>query len=403
MGIWKWEGLDKNGKRATGQVDAINEKEARKLIRGLGVRARKITPPSILEFDFGQWMIDNGYAKSFGSKELMNFTKQMAIMVNAGVPLLQGLEILYKSEKNPSLKNAVQRIAKDVQEGKTLAESMSKQQGFDKLYCNLVKAGEIGGILDTILDKLATHLEKQEKTKSQIKSAMTYPTIVTLIGVGVVWGLMTFVVPQFVGMLKESGKEIPAITQFVITVSDLCGAYSVYAVPMVILFFVMLSSYIKTPSGKKAYDKFSMNVPGFGVVIVKGNLSSFSRTLGTLLAAGVSLIDALDICIETIDNMIIAEDLKSVKKSVVEGKTLTEPLVKIPYFPEMVAQMIKVGEQTGAIDQMLDKISEVFEEEVNDAVTAATKLIEPLILVGLGGTIAVILVAIYLPMFMGAG
>lgn len=402
MGNWKWEGLDRNGKRTSGQVDAPNEKEARKLIRGMGARPKKITPPSILEFDLGEWMVANGMAKAFGTKELTNFTKQMAIMVNAGVPILQGLEILYKTEKNAALKNSVQRIAKDVQEGKTLAESMIKQQGFDKLYCNLVKAGEVGGILDTILNKLAVHLEKQERTKAQIKSAMTYPFIVTTIGAGVVWGLMTFVVPQFVGMLKESGKEIPAITQFVIDVSGFLENYSAYIVPAVIAFFVMLSSYIKTPVGKVAYDNFTMKLPAFGQVVIKGNLSSFSRTLGTLLSAGVSLIDALEICIETIDNTVIANDIRQVKKSVVEGKTLTEPLTKIPYFPEMVAQMIKVGEQTGSIDEMLAKISDVFEEEVNDAVANATKLLEPMILVGLGGTIAVILVAIYLPMFMGA-
>jgi len=402
MGMWKWEGLDKNGKRSSGQIEATSEKEVRRLLRGQGNRPKKITPPSILEFDLGQWMVEQGFASAFGTKELSNFTKQMAIMINAGVPILQGLEIIYKTEKNAALKNAIQRIAKDVQEGKTLAESMTRQKGFDKLYCNLVKAGEIGGILDVILNKLSIHLEKQEKTKSQIKSAMTYPFMVTLIGIGVVWGLVKFVVPQFVVMLKDSGKEVPGITQFVMDVSDLCVNYSAYAVPLIIISLVLLSSWIKTPAGKIIYDKIMMKIPGFGVVVIKGNLSSFTRTLGTLLSAGVSLIDALEICIETIDNGVISRDIATVKKSVIEGKTLTEPLQKIAYFPEMVAQMIKVGEQTGSIDQMLDKIAVVFEDEVNMAVESATKLIEPLILVGLGGTIAVVLVAIYLPMFMSA-
>ena len=185
-------------------------------------------------------------------------------------------------------------------------------------------------------------------------------------------------------------------------VSDLCVNYSAYAVPLIIISLVLLSSWIKTPAGKIIYDKIMMKIPGFGVVVIKGNLSSFTRTLGTLLSAGVSLIDALEICIETIDNGVISRDIATVKKSVIEGKTLTEPLQKIAYFPEMVAQMIKVGEQTGSIDQMLDKIAVVFEDEVNMAVESATKLIEPLILVGLGGTIAVVLVAIYLPMFMSA-
>jgi type IV pilus assembly protein PilC len=401
--MWTWEGLDKNGRRSQGQIEASSEKEARKLLRAQGARVKKITPPSILEFDLGDWMVEKGFAKAFGTKELCTFTKQMSIMINAGVPIMMALEILFKSEKNPSLKKAVKAIARDVSEGKTLAESMMKQNGFSKLYCNLVKAGEIGGILDTILDKLSIHLEKQEKTKAQIKSAMSYPLIVSLIGAGVVWALITFVVPQFVGMLLETGQKIPAITQFVIDCSDFFGKYSMYGVPAVILIFMGLGSWKKTPVGKRFFDKISMNVPAFGAIVIKGNLSSFSRTLATLLSSGVSLIDALEICVETIDNSIIADDIEEVKKKVIEGKTFTEPLMKIDYFPEMVSQMIKVGEQTGSIDNMLEKISEVFEEEVNQAISAATKMMEPLIIVVLGSIIATILVAIYLPMFMAGG
>lgn len=403
MGMWSWEGLDKNGRRTSGKIEATSEKEARKLLRAQGARIKKITPPSILEFDLGEWMIEKGFAKAFGTKELTTFTKQMSIMINAGVPIMMALEILFKSEKNPSLKKAVKSIARDVAEGKTLAESMSKQHGFSRLYCNLVKAGEVGGILDTILDKLSIHLEKQEKTKSQIKSAMSYPLIVSLIGAGVVWALITFVVPQFVGMLLETGQQIPAITQFVIDASDFFGKYSMYGVPGLIFVGMILSSWKKTPVGKRFFDRVSMNVPAFGTIVIKGNLSTFSRTLATLLSSGVSLIDALEICVETIDNSIIADDLDEVKKKVIEGKTLTEPLMKIEYFPEMVSQMIKVGEQTGSIDGMLEKISEVFEEEVNEAIGAATKMMEPLIIVVLGSIIATILVAIYLPMFMAGG
>lgn len=403
MGLWKWEGLDRNGKRASGKVQAVNEKEAKRMLRAQGNKVKKVTPPSILEFDLSEWMIEKGFAKPFGARDLTNFTKQMAIMINAGVPIMSSLEILYKSEKNPSLRKALQNIARDVSEGKTLAESMVKQNGFDRLYCNLVKAGEIGGILDTILRKLSEHMERQEKTKAQIKSAMTYPALVSLIGTGVVWALMTFVVPQFVGMLKDTGKELPAITQFVMDVSDFCGEYSIYFVPGFILGLMLFNSWKKTAAGKIIVDRVSMQIPAFGQVVVKGNLASFARTLATLLGSGVALIDALEICIETIDNSVIAKDIKIVKKKVTEGKTLTEPLMKIDYFPEMVTQMIKVGEQTGAIDQMLEKISEVFDDEVNMAITAATKMMEPLILVVLGGIIATILVAIYLPMFISAG
>ena len=348
-------------------------------------------------------MVDKGLAKAIGTNEITGFTKQLAIMIGAGVPILQSLEILGRAEKNPSLRAAIKKIGADVGEGKTIAEAMQTQKGFDKLYCNLVKAGEAGGILEQILKKLATHMEKSQKTKAQIKSAMMYPSIVCLVGAVVIWGMMVFVVPQFTGMLTESGQAIPWITQFVIDTSNFFSKYSPIMVPAFIVGLASFISYIKTPTGKIFWDNFSMRLPLFGKIIIKGNLSAFSNTLATLLGAGVSLIDALDICIETLDNEVIANDLREVKKKVVEGKTLTEPLSKIEYFPELVTQMIRVGEQTGQIDQMLTRVAEVFEDEVDTLVSGMTKMIEPLIIVVLGGIIATILVAMYLPMFMSAG
>lgn len=403
MGIYKYEGVDTNGKKVVGQIDATSEKDVRKALRAQTIRVKKIVPPTILEFDLGAWLVEKGFAKSISNKELCTFTKQLSIMISAGVPILQAMEILYRSEKNPTLKLSIKKIASDVGEGKTIAEAMASQKGFDKLYCNLVRAGEAGGILDTILKKLAVHMDKQEKTKAQIKSAMMYPSVVVSVGVVVIWAMMVFVVPQFTGMLKESGQEIPWITQFVIDTSNFMGTYTPIMVPGAIIGVVMFLSYIKTPTGKVMWDNFSMRIPLFGGIIIKGNLSSFSNTLATLLGAGVSLIDALDICIETIDSSVIAQDLREVKKKVTEGKTLTEPLSKIEYFPELVTQMIRVGEQTGQIDEMLARVAEVFEEEVDNLVTGMTKMIEPLIIVVLGGIIATILVAMYLPMFMSAG
>lgn len=403
MGIYKYEGVDSANKKVTGQIDAMSEKDVRRVLRAQSVRVKKITPPSIFEFDLALWMVEKGFAKSVGAKQLGTFTKQLSIMISAGVPILQGLEILFRSEKNPSLKLSIKQVATDVGEGKTIAEAMSTQKCFDKLYCNLVRAGEAGGILDQILKKLAIHMEKQEKTKSQIKTAMMYPSLVIGVGSAVVWAMMVFVVPQFTGMLKETGQEIPGITQFVIDVSDFMGSYTPVMIPGAIVALIFFMSYIKTASGKIIWDNFSMRLPLFGNIIIKGNLSSFSNTLATLLGAGVSLIDALDICIETLDNSVIAKDITEVKKKVIEGKTLTEPLQKIEYFPELVTQMIRVGEQTGQIDQMLSRVAEVFEEEVDELVVNMTKLIEPLIIVVLGGIIATILVAMYLPIFMSAG
>lgn len=403
MANWRYEAISKDGRREVGTVNATSAKEVRRILRGRGLRPKRVIPPSILEFDLGEYMVEKGFAKPFGPQDLLRFTKQLSIMINAGVPIIQSLDILYKQQKHPVLRRAIKRIGSDVGEGKTIAEAMREQKGFDKLYCNLVKAGEAGGILDQILDKLTEHLEKQEKIKSQIKSAMTYPIIVTLVGIGVVWGLMVFVVPQFVGMLSDTGQAIPAITQFVIDTSEFLGDYSMYMVPGFLMGAFMINAFIKTPSGKVLYDVFFMKLPIFGDIIIKGNLASFSRTLATMLGSGVSLVDALDICIETLDNGVISKDLTEVRKKVIEGKTLTEPLDKITYFPAMVTQMVRVGEQTGQVDQMLEKVANVFEDEVNELIGTMTKMIEPLIIVVLGGIIATILIAMYLPMFMSAG
>ncbi len=403
MPNFRWEGLNQSKKREKGMIEADNMADARRKLRTQGIRVKEIKPPSVLDLDLNQMLVDAGIMKPFGAKEIMNFTKQLSTMIGAGVPIMMALEIINKSEKNPVLKNTIAKVAREVSEGKTLAESLSAQKGFDKLYCNLVRAGEVSGILDGILKKLSIHLEKHEKTKSQVKSAMTYPAIVVTVGVAVVWGLMTYVVPQFVSMFADSGKELPAITVFVVNASKYCEENSLRMIGAAMLAGIAFKSWKGTPSGSKILDQVSMKLPGFGQVVIKGNLNTFARTLATLLSAGVSLVDALDICIEVIENQIMAADIKKVRDAVVQGKTLTDPLAKIEYFPDMVTQMIKVGEQTGSIDQMLEKISDVFEDEVNEAVANATKLIEPMILVGLGGAVAVILVAVYLPMFKGAG
>jgi len=403
MGNWRYEGFDKDGKKVEGSLDASSDKEVRRLLRTRGVRPKKIIAPSLLEFDIGEWLVAKGFAQAFGFKELARFTKNLSTMIEAGVPIIASLEILYKSEKNPSLKRSIKNIARDVEEGKTIAEALSRQKGFDKLYCNLVKAGEAGGILDKILIKLTEHMEKIMKTRAAIKSALTYPVIVVIVGVAVIWGLLVFVVPQFVDMLANTGQEPPWVTQAVVNSSEIIGEYTPMAIPIVIISIVLLSAYIKTSTGKLIYDKVTMNIPIFGSIIIKGNLSTFARTLSTMLSSGVSLIDSLDIVIETVDNKVISKDLTMVKNKVIEGKTLTEPLETIRYFPEMVAQMIKVGEQTGRIDQMLERVADVFEEEVSALVGEMTKMIEPLIIVVLGGIVAFILVAMYLPIFMSAG
>lgn len=403
MAKFKWEGLTKEGKKTSGELDAKSDKEVKRALRAQGIRTTKVIAPSFLEFDLAEWMVEKGIASSFGSKELGLFTKQLSVMINAGVPILQSLEILAKQEQNPAFRKVIKNIMEGVSSGKSIYESMEGQKGFSKLYCNLVKAGEAGGILDDILKKLAEYMDRQDKIRKTVKSALTYPVIVCVIGAGVICGMMVFVVPMFVDMLKESNQEIPWITQFVIDISEFLKSWLLVMLPVGFVGIAFLLNFIKSDGGKPLWDRFIMKTPLFGSLIIKGNLTSFTRTLSTLLGAGVPLLDALDICIDILDNGEVAKDLKKVKKAVSEGKTLTEPLTRIKYFPEMVAQMMKIGESTGNLDSMLLKCAEIFEEETTELVNTITKLIEPLILVGLGGAIAVIMVAMYLPIFMAGG
>ncbi len=403
MPVFKYVGFTNDGKKIESTIDAENEKDVKKIMRRQNVRVTKVIPPSIFDTDLGTFLADKGLIRPFGRAELMRFTRQLSILINAGVPILECMEILYKQEQNPSLKKVVKNISQSVEEGKTLYESMSNQPGFDKLYCALVKAGEAAGILDTILVKLAEFLEKAEKLKKQVKSALTYPVIVVLVGIIVIFGLMTFVVPQFVGILQESGQQIPWVTQVVMDCSSFFQNYTMLLIAAIVAFVILFVNFIKTKDGKAQWDRFTMKAPLFGMLVIKGNLGAFTRTLATMLAAGVPIIDSLEICIETLDNTQIAKDLTKVRKAVIEGKSITEPLGRITYFPPLVTQMIKVGEATGNLDQMLVKVADVFQDEVEELVGNLTKLIEPLILVVLGGIIGFVLIAMYLPIFMSAG
>jgi type IV pilus assembly protein PilC len=402
-GKYKYEGVNAEGRKVQGEIDAKDDRHAKRLLRRQGVKVRKLEAPNPFDIDLGMFLVEKGIVKPFGKAEINRFTRQLSILINAGVPIMDCLDILSKQEKNPSMKVTLRSVMEDVGSGKSLFEGLSNQKGFDKLYCSLVKAGEAAGILDTILNKLSEFMDKQEKIKKQIKGALTYPTIVMVVGVGVTWGLMVFVVPQFVGMLKESNQEIPFVTQMVIDISNFMQEYTVIMIPGLFVLLMIFSNYIKTKQGKISWDRFTMKAPVFGDIIIKGNLSSFARTLATMLGAGVALIEALDICIETLDNTQIAKDFKTVKESVVKGKSITEPLGRIKYFPPLVNQMVKVGESTGNLDEMLIKVADVFEEETEDAIKTMTSLIEPAILVGLGGVIGTVLIAMYLPIFMSAG
>jgi type IV pilus assembly protein PilC len=403
MPKFKYSGFTSDGKKVESFIESDTIRDAKKQLRRQNIRAFKIQAPKFFDADLGELLIEKGFTKPFGRVELMRFTRQLSILINAGVPILECLEILQKQEQNLALKRVIKSISTQVEEGKSLHDSMSQQQGFDKLYCALVKAGEAAGILDAILIKLAEFLEKAEKLKKQVKSALTYPAIVVVVGIIVIFGLMTFVVPQFVDILKESNQKIPWVTQLVMDTSSFFINYTLFIIAVLIAGTILFLNYIKSDQGKQEWDRWTMSVPLFGMLVIKGNLSSFTRTLATMLSAGVPIIDSLEICIDTLDNTQIAKDLTKVRKAVIEGKSITEPLARITYFPPLITQMIKVGESTGNLDQMLIKVADVFEDEVEELVANLTKLVEPFILVFLGGIIGVVLIAMYLPIFMSAG
>lgn len=403
QGKFKYEGVNAEGKKVQGEIEGKDLRQVKRVLRRQGIRTKKISAPNPLDVDLGMLMVEKGFVKPFGRMELNRFTKQLSILINAGVPILESMEILAKQEKNPSLKVAIKKVMEDVGGGKSLFEGMSAQRGFDKLYCSLVKAGEAAGILDTILNKLTEFMEKQDAIRKKIKGAMTYPIIVLVIGVAVTYGLMVFVVPQFVGMLKESNQEIPAVTQFVIDASNFFQEYTLLMLPGGAIAAFLFLNFIKTKEGKAKWDRFVMKTPVFGGIIIKGNLAGFTRTLATMLSAGVDLLEALEVCIDTVDNTQIQKDLNGVRKAVIKGKSITEPLGRIKYFPPLVNQMVKVGESTGNLDEMLVKVADVFEQETEELIENMTKLIEPAILIGLGGMIGTVLIAMYLPIFMSAG
>ncbi|MCB9094613.1 MAG: type II secretion system F family protein [Halobacteriovoraceae bacterium] len=403
MGAYKYEGFNRDGKKVTGAIEAQDLNDARRLLRRGGIRATKVQKPSILEVDLGAFLSEKTGMKQFSDKDVARFTKQLSTLIDAGVPIMQSLEILYKQEKNPGLRKALMRIARNVGDGKSLFEALEVEKGFEKLYCHLVRAGEVAGILNEILEKLAVFLEKRIALKKKVKSALTYPSIVVAVGITVITGLMAFVVPQFVDMIKESGQEIPGVTLFVMNVSAFFENNLLYIIGTIIFSAIGFMYGVRTENGKKIFDKAILKVPLIGQVVIKGSLSSFSQTLSTMLGSGISIVDALDICADTIDNTYIARDLKKVRMSVIKGKNLAEPLKRITYFPPLIAQMIHVGESTGALDDMLKKVSNVFEIEVEGSVQNMTQLIEPIILVGLGGMIGTVLIAMYLPIFMSAG
>ena len=334
------------------------------------------------------------------AKRVALFTRQFSVMLDAGLPLVQCLEILGEQQEQPKFRDILGRVRTDVEAGMSLAEAMRKHPAaFDNLFVNMVAAGEAGGILDVILQRLSTYLEKAVRLKGMVKAALIYPITVITIAVGVVWIILWKVIPIFGQLFAGLGGELPFLTRMVVAASNFVGRFSPLIVIAGIVVFFSLRAYHNTYHGRRVLDGMILKIPVIGMLMRKIAVARFCRTLATLTSSGVPILEGLEITAKTSGNAIIEDGIMAVRKSVEEGKTISGPLGETKVFPSMVVQMINVGEQTGALDQMLSKIADFYEEEVDTAVAGLVKLIEPLMIVVLGGIIGVIVTAMYMPMY----
>jgi type IV pilus assembly protein PilC len=334
------------------------------------------------------------------AKRVALFTRQFSVMLDAGLPLVQCLEILGDQEEDRTFREIIQTVRTDVEAGSSLAESMRKHpRAFNKLYVSMIAAGEAGGILDIILQRLATYIEKVVKLNAQVKSALMYPVTIIVIATGVVLIILWKVIPVFAQLFAGLGGELPFLTRVVVNSSNFLGRYFPWLVLVGVLAYMAFQRWYKTERGRHIVDAAVLKIPVIGMLVRKIAVARFCRTLATLTSSGVPILDGLEITARTSGNAVIEDAVLAVRKAVEEGKTLSAPLAETKVFPPMVVQMINVGEQTGALDQMLSKVADFYEEEVDTAVAGLMKLLEPLMIVILGGIIGTIVTAMYLPMY----
>lgn len=386
------------GRTLKKKIEAPTKEAAVRMIRGrTGVDLNTVKPaPKEITIPG----LDKLMTPRITTKDITIFVRQFATMIDAGLPLVQCLEILGNQQDNPTLSAIVKKIRSDVEEGSTFADALRKHpKYFDNLTVNLVEAGEAGGILDTILNRLAGYMEKNEAIKAKIKGAMVYPIIVVTVAIIVVAVIMIFVIPVFGTLFLELGAQLPLPTRVVIWLSNFLKRWGIFVVIGIGVLVYALKRYYATEQGRLVIDAIKLKIPVFNDLIVKGAVARFTRTLGTLISSGVPILDSLEITARASGHAIIELAILATRDSIKEGKTIAEPLEATEVFPPMVVQMIGVGEQSGALDTMLAKIADFYEEEVDQAVENLTAAMEPLMIVFLGITVGGIVIAMYMPMF----
>src|ERR1043166_8689042 len=418
MPKFSYVAMDSRGKETKGTLDVNTQNEAIGRLKEMG-----FFPTKVVEMDKTKEKAEKGKPASKGagkkggamnisikipglsgrvkSKVLTSFTRQLATLVDAGLPLLRGLRVLEKQEKNPTLKNIVGELALSIEGGSTFSEGLAQHpKVFNRLYVNMVKAGELGGVLEVVLSRLADFMEKAQKIKGKVIAAMFYPVAVLCVAVVILAVLMIWVVPRFKDIFKDMlpGSKLPSFTRFVLGISDAIAHHFIVSAICVGAFVAFFLWFIRTRFGRRLFDKFKLNMPVLGSVISKVAISRFTRTLGTLVSSGVPILQALTIVKETSGNVIVGSAVAAVHESVKEGETITAPLEASNVFPPMVISMVDVGEQTGALPEMLMKIADNYDEEVDNAVAAMTSLLEPIMIVFLAVVVGSIVIAMFLPL-----
>jgi|YelNatPaOPRAMG01_1025707.scaffolds.fasta_scaffold10019_5 type IV pilus assembly protein PilC len=425
MPKFSYVALDSHGKETKGTIEVGSQAEAITRIKDMGLHPTKVveldkakpkkdTKPAAKGDDSkapqkkGLNMNINLNIKipflggKVKAKVLTTFTRQLATLVDAGLPLLRGLRVLEKQERNPVLKKVINDLAASIESGSTFSEALAQHPKiFNRLYVNMVRAGEVGGVLEVVLNRLAEFMEKAQKIKGKVISAMFYPVAVITVAVGILSVLMVYVVPKFKAIFTDllgPGKELPQFTQIVLSISDTIANHFVVTVICVAAFISALNIFIRTKAGRRIFDRFKLNMPIIGPVLKKAAIARLTRTLGTLISSGVPILQALTIVKETSGNAIIADAIHAVHESVKEGETITAPLEASGIFPPMVISMVDVGEQTGALPEMLMKIADTYDDEVDNAVSAMTSLLEPIMIIFLAGIVGSIVIALFLPL-----
>ncbi len=407
MAAFSYRAMDRAGKEIKGQIEASTEEVVIDRLRGMGYfptevkRAKdNLGEVGLEELPGIKQLMKLLTRGKVPLKSIMPFTRQLAVLVGAGLPLLRSLRILSEQTSSANLKEALLGISHEIESGNTLSEGMAKYpRVFDRLFVNMIRAGEIGGALEQVLERLAIFAEKSAAIRSKVKAAMFYPIFAGGISTVLLVGIMGWVVPNFVGVYEELGAELPGMTQLLIDISDMI-VYRYWAVAMFFVFFIIIWKVIrKYDWGLYATDSFKLRMPIFGTILQKAAIAKWARTFSTLLEAGVPILQTLTIVKDTSGNEVVSRAVLEVHNSIKEGETISEPLKKFSIFPPLVTHMVAVGEETGSIDSMLIKVAEFYEREVDDAVDGLSKLIEPLLIVFLGGIIGFIVIALYLPVF----